>query len=122
LTVSIVAKNVSQALTGSTVGAEGIVLQGNGIIAHTCPTGKIQKVHVIFMIEAWNAGTNLRPRVAGVKIAEWNNTDNLAGTTFNAGTFVIRSAQQISVTTKNMTTEGGEVVILVSVLEETPLN
>ena len=120
MTVTIVAKNSSQKIAGSTVGAEGIVLQVAGIVAHTCPTGMVQRVHCIFMIEAWNAGTNLRPRVAGVKIAEWNNVDNLAGTTFNAGEFILTSAQQVTVTTKNMTTEGGEVIVLVSVLQETP--
>jgi len=71
------------------------------------------------MIENWNAGTNLRPRVAGIKIAEWNNVDNLAGTTFNAGEFTITSGQEVSCSTKNNTTEGAEVVILVSVLGET---
>jgi len=71
------------------------------------------------MIEDWNAGTNLRPRIAGVKIAEWNNLDNNAGLTFNAGEFTITSGQQISVTTKNSGTEGAEVVILVSILGET---
>lgn len=120
MTVSIIAKNASQKIAGSTIGAEGIVLQGTGIVAHTCPAGMVQRVHCIFMIEAWNAGTNLRPRVAGVKIAEWNNVDNLAGTTFNAGEFTLTGGNTVAITTKNMTTEGGEVVILVSVLQETP--
>lgn len=93
---------------------EAVVLAGAGLIAHTCPAGKKQKGHAIYIVTAWPGAPtrNLRARVQGVQIKQFNSVDHLVG---SDGAQLITpevsldAGDTISVTTQNSTTEGGTV-------------
>ncbi len=120
MTVSIIAKNASQKITGSTVAVTGIVLQTPALTAFTCPTGQIVKIHVFFTVDAWNGvGKIARIKIAGFNVLELTEAVGEPFTT-DMGIFVITSGQTVQGSTKNSGTEGAEVTITTSVLQETP--
>ena len=91
--------------------AEAVITAATPLIAHTCPAGKKQRGHAIFIVTIWGgAGRNLRARVQGVQIKQFDDTNQPVG---SEGAQLITpivslgAGDTISVTTQNAGTEGG---------------
>lgn len=121
---SIISKNSAQKIVGSTISSgEVVILAAAPLTAYTCPTGKTEKVHVVAQVRALTATQNVRFRVAGGIVYQVGASATDVSPpvkNLDLGIFVLNSAQTVSCTTQNAGTEGGSVVMTVSVLESVP--
>lgn len=101
----------------------GTVLAGAGILIHTCPAGKKQRVQAYGRVTAWGgAGRNVRFRANNQRFQEWNDTDDPAPTpVFKSDIFILNSGETITMTTQNVGTEGASIEGTPSILAEVPV-
>ena len=97
--------------TNTPSSAEAIITAAAPLVAHTCPADKKQRGHAIFIVTIWGgAGRNLRARVQGVQIKQFDDTNQPVG---SEGAQLISPlvslgpGDTISVSTQNSGTEGG---------------
>lgn len=103
--------------------SEATILAGVGNTFHTCPAGKKQKGHAIYIVTSWPGAPtrNLRARVQGVQIKQFDSVNHLVNT--DAAQLItpevsLDSGDTISVTTQNSTTEGGSIRVSFIVTNE----
>ena len=101
----------------------GTVLAVAPLTVHTCPTGKKQRVQIYARVTSWGGvGRNIRLRVNGQRIQEWNDTDDPSPTAvFKSDTIILNSAETVTMTTQNTGTEGAAVEGTPSILDEVPV-
>lgn len=118
--LSLIPLGPKQALTGSVVSVEAVVLAAAPLIAHTCPATKRQIVHPVYTLIAWGgANRNLRMRVAGSRLQEIDDANFATPQrAFEFGNFVINAGDTVSVTTQNAGSEGGTMRCTVAILDE----
>ena len=106
------------------VSTEAVVTAAAPLTAHTCPAGRTQRCFAIYIVTLWGGtGRNLRARVQGVQIKQFNDTDqpvNSMSATLITPEFTLGPGDTVSVTTQNSGTEGGTIRVSVLILEDKP--
>ena len=105
------------------VEVSGTVLAGAALLIHTCPTGKKQRMQIYARVSVWSgAGKNVRLRVNGNRIIEWNDVDDPAPTpVFKSDVIILNSGETVTMTTSNVPTEGATASGTPSILDEVPV-
>ena len=106
------------------VSIESVILAAAQQIAHTCPAGRAQRCFAIYIVTAWGgAGRNLRARIQGVQIKQFDDVNHVPGTSnaqYTTPEFTLGPGDTVSVTTQNAGTEGGTMRTSVIILEDKP--
>jgi len=126
MTITIVAKNTAQSISGS-VNSTGsvVVLAGVPQVAYTVPAGKRAKVHVTALVDLLIPAQNLRFRIAGALIVQRGTNETIGFSVPKAfmdlGEWNLNPGDTVQVTTSNVGTEGGTCTYTAAVLLEIPV-
>lgn len=122
MTVSIIAKNASQKITGSISGTGEITVTDVTSDFYTVPTGKIEKLHVIITFRTMVIANRVKVRANGILIHERGTGDtNPPSESVDLGQFILSSGQTLSVGSGGVAQNGARVLCTVATLESTPI-
>jgi len=124
MTVSIVAKNTAQGLSaGSIVATGSFTVTSGGLIVHTVPAGRRQKLRYQYVIRVMTTAHRIRFRIGALdSLVDEKGTGIVAPPAISTdlGEYTLNAGERVQVGSGNVATEGATCLVTISILEDLP--